>query len=175
MLPQYPELIGLLDLIEETAPRNCRYLRVLRDLFSSNKAKREFATSVLHSSFSRDYQDNSVQAKDVLETVVNLNQASQEVSDDLELVNLAYDFTSFDVVNIANILQNSKSDFDIKRKSLEQLNLLLFDCAAKRGRALFAIDNHPFVVSDVFTFVLNEILTTFKTTKTYLGETVSEL
>lgn len=116
-----------------------------------------------------------MQAKDVIETVVNLNQASQEVSDDLELVNLAYDFTSFDVVNIANILQNSKSDFDIKRKSLEQLNLLLFDCAAKRGRALFAIDNHPFVVSDVFTFVLNEILTTFKTTKTYLGETVSEL
>lgn len=47
LLPQYPELIGLLDLIEETAPRNCRYLRVLRDLYSSNKAKREFATSVL--------------------------------------------------------------------------------------------------------------------------------
>jgi hypothetical protein len=88
---------------------------------------------------------------------------------------LSYDFTNFDVVNIANILQNSKSDFDIKRKSLEQLNLLLFDCAAKRGKALFQQENHPFLVSDVFTFVMNEVLTAFKTTKTYLGETVSEL
>ena len=75
--------------------------------------------------------------KDILETAVNLNQPCEEVSNDLELVNLTYDFSNFDVVNIVNILQNSKSDFDIKRKSLEQLNLLLYDCAAKRGKALF--------------------------------------
>jgi hypothetical protein len=40
LLPQYSELIGLLDLVEEAAPRNCRYLRVLRDLFSSDQTKR---------------------------------------------------------------------------------------------------------------------------------------
>lgn len=34
LLPQYPDLIGLIDLIEENAQQNCRFLRTLRDLFS---------------------------------------------------------------------------------------------------------------------------------------------
>jgi hypothetical protein len=91
----------------------------------------------------------------------------------LELVNISYDFSGFDISNICNILQNSKSDYDIKKKSLEQLTLLLFDCQNKRGKALFGEDQY--LVSDVFTFCLDEILTAFKTTKTYLCENTSEL
>ena len=60
--------------------------------------------------------------------MVNLRAPQEEISAELDLVNLNYDYTSFDVVNIVNILQNAKSDFDIKRKSLEQLTMLLFDC-----------------------------------------------
>lgn len=48
LLPQYPELIGLIDLIEENASaRNCRFLRILRDLFNNEKTRREFSTSVI--------------------------------------------------------------------------------------------------------------------------------
>lgn len=109
----------------------------------------------------------------MLASVVNLEQPSEGISADLDLVNISYDFSGFDVSNICNILQNSKSDYDIKRKSLEQLTLLLFDCQNKRGKALFGADQY--LITDVFTFVLDELLTAFKTTKTYLGENTSEL
>ena len=51
-----------------------------------------------------------------------------DVSQDLDLVNLNYDFTNFDIVNITSILQNATSDHAIKKSSLEQLIMLLFDC-----------------------------------------------
>lgn len=35
LLAQYNELISLIELIEEGAQKNCRYLRILRDLFST--------------------------------------------------------------------------------------------------------------------------------------------
>ena len=68
-MPVYPELIGLIDLIEENVDRNCRFLRVLRDLFNNDPAKREFATGVLSSSLSRDIkteQDGQPPIKDLL-------------------------------------------------------------------------------------------------------------
>lgn len=86
-------------------------------------------------------------------------------------MNLNYDFTNFDIVNITSILQNARSDYTIRKSSLEQLTLLLFDCDQKRGKVLFSNQG----VIDVFTFVVDEILSAYKTTKTYLGEKVTEL
>lgn len=60
-----------------------------------------------------------------------------DVSQDLDLVNLNYDFTNFDIVNITSILQNATSDYAIRKSSLEQLVMLLFDCEQKRGKTLF--------------------------------------
>ena len=168
LLPQYPELIGLIDLIEENAQRNCRFLRILRDLFSQKGDKREFATSVLASSLSKDFQADG---KDLVSTVVNLSQPSGDMSQDLDLVNLNYDFTTFDVVNVTSILQNATSDFAIRKSSIEQLTLLLFDCEQKRGKTLFTNTG----VTDVFSFALSEVLAAYKTAKTYLGEHVEEL
>jgi hypothetical protein len=68
LMPQYPELIGLIDLIEANVDRNCRFLRILRDIFSQDPSKREFSTSVLSQSMSREYQAQ----RDLLVSVVNL-------------------------------------------------------------------------------------------------------
>ena len=71
LLPQYPELIGLIDLIEENASaRNCRFLRILRDVFNSDKAKREFSTSVLRSQLSKDFAES--EHRDILASVIDL-------------------------------------------------------------------------------------------------------
>ena len=43
----------------------------------------------------------------------------QDVSQDLALVNLNYDFTNFDITNITSILQNATSDYSIRKSSLE--------------------------------------------------------
>jgi len=85
---------------------------------------------------------------------------------------LNYDFTSFDIVNITSILQNARSDYQLRKSSLEQLTLLLFDCDQKRGRALFLNKTN---VTDVFSFVLTELLTSYNTAKTYLGEKMTDL
>ena len=42
-----------------------------------------------------------------------------DVSQDLDLVNLNYDFTNFDIVNITSILQNVNTDYAIRKSSLE--------------------------------------------------------
>ena len=52
LMPQYPELIGLIDLVEANVDRNCRFLRMLRDLFSQDPSKREFSTNALRNSMS---------------------------------------------------------------------------------------------------------------------------
>jgi hypothetical protein len=44
LMPQYPDLLGLIDLLEETATSNARFLRLLRDLFSANSEKRQFSS-----------------------------------------------------------------------------------------------------------------------------------
>lgn len=46
---------------------------------------------------------------------------------ELDLVNLNYDFAQFDLVNITGILMSAKSDFSLRKSSLEQLTMLLFD------------------------------------------------
>ena len=89
---------------------------------------------------------------------------------ELDLVNLNYDFSAFDLVNITSILTSAKSDFSLRKSSLEQLTMLLFD-TQKKGKSLFLNQG----VADVFTFLVQEILTAYKTSKTYLGELVNEL
>jgi hypothetical protein len=42
-------------------------------------------------------------------------------------VNLQSDFTNFDTINIVSILMSAKSDYSLRRSSLEQLTMLLFD------------------------------------------------
>ena len=151
-MPTFPDLIGLLDLIEATAPRNSRMLRLLRDLFSQNPSKRTFATSVLLSSMSKDIREQSVD--DLLCTAIDMKNPISEFASDLELVNLNYNYTNFDLENITSILMSSASDYTIKRQSLEQLTMLLFDCELKRGKNLF-VAHGP---EDAFTFVLKDIL-----------------
>jgi len=49
----------------------------------------------------REYKSDG---RDLLESVVNLSQPMLDVSQDLDLVNLNYDFTNFDILNITSIL-----------------------------------------------------------------------
>ena len=102
--------------------------------------------------------------------MVDVKDPSADLSSELDLVNLNYDFSSFDTINIQSILMNAKSDYSIRKSSLEQLTMLLFD-QQKRGRALFVNKG----VTDCFSFVVQEVLTAFKTTKTVLDEQVNEL
>ena len=73
-MAQYPELISLIELIEETGQRNCRHLRILRDLFQTQDHKREFATNVLRPSFALDTADENIQ--DLLKSIIDLRQPS---------------------------------------------------------------------------------------------------
>ena len=106
LLPQYSDLISLIELIEEGGQKNCRYLRILRDLFSTQDHKREFATNVLRSSFSQDCQDEHI--KDMLRSSIDLRQPSGRVAQNLELINSNYDFSTFGIQDITNILQSSQ-------------------------------------------------------------------
>ena len=56
---------------------------------------------MLASSLSKDFQADG---KDLVSTVVNLSQPSGDIGQDLDLVNLNYDFSTFDVVNVTSIL-----------------------------------------------------------------------
>ena len=56
-----PEIIGLVDLIEENASnKSLRFHRLMRDLFSLDQSKREFATSVLKSNLSKESQESGL-------------------------------------------------------------------------------------------------------------------
>ena len=136
MLPQYSDLISLIELIEEAGQKNCRFLRILRDLFSSIPHKREFATNVIKSTMSHDSQEEHI--KDILMVSIDLRQPSARVSQNFELINSNFDFSTFGIQDIVNILQSSQSDFGIKKSSLEQLTMVLFDVQNKRGRFLFS-------------------------------------
>lgn len=68
---------------------------------------------------------------------------------ELDLVNLNYDFSAFDLTNIQSILMSSKSDFSLRKSSLEQLTMLLFD-SQKKGKSLYLNQG----ITDVFTFVV---------------------
>ena len=166
LLSQYPDLIGLIDLIEENAQQNCRFLRTLRDLFSRQPHKREFSTSVIRNCLAKD----SAQSQDMISTFTNLNEETAEMEAELDFVNLNYDFGAFDLANITGILMSTKSDFSLRKSSLDQLTMLLFD-QSKKGKSMFLNQG----VTDLFTFVVQEILAAFKTSKTYLGELANEL
>lgn len=49
---------------------------------------------------------------------------------------------------------------------------MLFDCDQKRGKALFT---NKAGVTDVFSFVVSELLTSYNSAKTYMGEKLVEL
>lgn len=168
LMPSYPELIGLIDLIESNVDRNCRFLRMLRDLFCQDPSRREFSTNALVGNMAREYKSDG---RDLLASVVNLSQPMLDVSQDLDLVNLNYDFTNFDILNITSILQNATSDYAIRKSSLEQLILLLFDCEQKRGKVLFVNQG----VENVFSFVVQEVLSAYHSAKTYLDESLEGL
>lgn len=78
---------------------------MLRDLFSTVDHKREFATNVLRSSFSLDAQEDHI--KDVLAVSIDLRQPSFRVGTCLDLVNSNFDFSTFGVQDITNILQST--------------------------------------------------------------------
>jgi len=162
----FPDLIGLIDLIEQNAQKNCRYLRILRDLFNRNASKREFSTSVLQSSISKDSKE---QITDLIQSIVDPKDPTADCAADFDLVNLNFDYSNFDITNITSILMNAKSDFGLRKSSLEQLTMLLHDCAQRRGKTLFT----NFGVDDCFSFVISEILAAYKTSKTYMNEQVS--
>ena len=62
---------------------------------------------------SKDIQDQNID--DLLSTSFDLKNPVEEFAADLELVNLNYDYTNFDLANISNILMSSDSDFNIKK------------------------------------------------------------
>lgn len=66
---------------------------------------------------------------------------------------------------------NVKSDFGLRKSSLEQLTMLLHDCAQRRGKTLFT----NYGVDDCFSFVISEVLAAYQTSKTYMKERISEL
>lgn len=76
--------------------------------------------------------------KDILKSAIDLRQPSGQVAGNLELVNSNYDFSTFGIQDINNILQSSQQDYAIKKSSLEQLTMVLFDVQNKRGRFLFS-------------------------------------
>lgn len=69
---------------------------------------------------------------------IDLRQPSFRVSQSLDLVNSNFDFSTFGVHDITNILQTAQEDYAIKKSSLEQLTMVLFDLQNKRGRFLFS-------------------------------------
>jgi len=61
---------ALKEIEENALARNCRFLRILRDVFNSEKAKREFSTSVLRSQLSKDFAES--EHRDILASVIDL-------------------------------------------------------------------------------------------------------
>jgi len=54
LMVDFPDLIGLIDMVEEEGGRHFRYQRLVRDLFSSNNTKREFASEILGANWCKD-------------------------------------------------------------------------------------------------------------------------
>ena len=66
---------------------------------------------------SSDCQEEHI--KDILKSSIDLRQPSDRVAANLELVNSNYDFSTFGIQDINNILQSSQQDYAIKKSSLE--------------------------------------------------------
>jgi hypothetical protein len=87
------------------------------------------------------------------------------VASNLELINSGFDYSTFAIMDIVNILQSSQQDYAVKKSSLEQLTMILFDVQGKRGRLLF--DGHQ-GIQDVFTYVVDEVVAAYNTCKNCL-------
>jgi len=48
-----------------------------------------------------------------------LNEETAEMEAELDFVNLNYDFGAFDLANITGILMSTKSDFSLRKSSLD--------------------------------------------------------
>lgn len=92
---------------------------------------------------------DSAITQDLVLSFVNLKEETADMEAELDLVNLNYDFGAFDLTNITGILMSVKSDFSLRKSSLDQLTMLLFD-TTKKGKSLFTNQG----VNDVFTFVV---------------------
>lgn len=109
-MKRLPEVIGLIDLIEENAGnKSLRFHRLLRDLFSQDQQKREFATSVLLNNLSKESRDSSV--KDLVADTFNLKRPTQETTLELEAINHNNDSSTVDMINIQSILMSTGTDY----------------------------------------------------------------
>ena len=115
---------------------------------------------MLRGSLSKEGQD----ARDLLGEAFDLKKPQQETSMELEAVNLQYDSSSIDVINIQSILMSTGTDFAMKKACLEQLTLVLFDLGNKRP--LFKSQLSP-GSRDLLGFLVNEVLTSQKTCLSY--------
>lgn len=77
-------------------------------------------------------------------------------------MNSNFDFSTFGVHDIVQILESPSQDYGIKKSSLEQLTMVLFDLGNKRGRFMFSQCE---AAQDVFTFVLGEVLSAYESSK----------
>ena len=87
LMPKYPDLLALVDLIEEPQPA-ARFTRLLRDLFNKSQTKREFSTSILQNQMSKDQA-----CPDLLASIADLKNVSADLSSELDSINLTYDFS----------------------------------------------------------------------------------
>lgn len=166
LMKKFPEVVGLLDLIEEHAQSKAiRFHRILRDIFSQDSSKREFATSIIRSNLSKDTQE--IDIRDVMGQTIDMRSPMNETSLELESINNNYDSSSLDIMNIQSILMSSTSDFMIKKSCLEQLTLILFDVVSKRGKQLFK-SSMSAGSKDLFTFLIHEIIHCYNTCQGYL-------
>lgn len=168
----YPEIIGLLDLIEEnSSTKSLRFHRLIRDLFHQDAQKRDFATSVLRNSMSKEAEP----CKDLVGDTFDMHRGvNLEMAMELEAVNGNYDSSTLDLISIQSILMSSGSDYQIKRSCLEQLTLILFNTSSKRGSQLFKSQVSA-GARDLFSFLVHEVNTTHATVQGYLKGQISFL
>ncbi|CDW71951.1 UNKNOWN [Stylonychia lemnae] len=171
LMGQYPELVGLIDLIEENSQqKQIRLNRIMRDLFNQDPQKRQFATSVLKSNMSKDIQENFIQ--DILKESFDSKNPQSDLQLELEQINNQYDYSSFDFINITQLLMSSTQDYVIKKQCLDQLTLILFDVTSKKGKIFFKTE---ISIKDVFSFIIGEVVSSFNTCYGYLRQQVSLL
>lgn len=68
---------------------------------------------------------------------------------------MSYNYASFAIADIVNILMTTNNDYVVKKSSLEQLTMLLFDQLGRRGRTLYE--------GDLFNRVLDDIVEAYNT------------
>ena len=155
LTPIYPDVISLIDLIEEShGQKGLRWMRVARELFSAEAGKREFATSVMRTGMSREFQDLKV--KDVVKETVDLRNTVWDVQQEIEqLLNQNFDTSTLDLSTLFTILTSPSSDYTLKKSSLDQLSHCLFDLPNKpRSRALF-------FTQGLFQYLIDEVINAY--------------